>query len=136
MSNTTSAPHLSGFPAGAYRANLYVHEAEGRIDWYAIAEHSFIEGRAFTIGRAPDCNIILADGAVSGRHACIRFDGAELVVTDLGSTNGVTVNDVPTPEAVLQHGDVIRIGSTDIRFLYAFKSAPVQLVLDFAEPFG
>ena len=133
MSNTTSAPDLSGFPAGAYRANLYVHEAEGRIDWYAIAEHSFIEGRAFTIGRAPDCNIILADGAVSGRHACIRFDGAELVVTDLGSTNGVTVNDVPTPEAVLQHGDVIRIGSTDIRFLYAFKSAPVQLVLDFTE---
>ena len=97
-----NAPEDSGFPGGAYRANLYVYDPYGRIDWYAIAPQSFAEGKYFTLGRSPDCNISLADGSVSAHHAYIAAERGELFVRDLGSTNGVLVNDCKMAEAALR----------------------------------
>ena len=121
------------FPAGAYRANLYVYDPFGRIDWYALVAQSFGEGRYFTIGRGADCDITLDDGAVSSRHAFISAEEGELVLRDLRSTNGTTVNAEPLSEHGLKHGDVIRMGATDIRFLFSYVRSPVQLVLDFLD---
>ncbi|MEZ4465957.1 MAG: FHA domain-containing protein [bacterium] len=119
------------FLAGAYRANLYVYDPFGRIDWYALAPQSFAEGRYFTIGRGADCDIALDDGAVSSRHAFISAEEGELILRDLRSTNGISVNGEALTEHTLQHGDVIRLGATDIRFLFSLMRSPVQLVLDF-----
>jgi pSer/pThr/pTyr-binding forkhead associated (FHA) protein len=47
----------------------------------------------FVIGRSPDCQLALEDPLVSRRHAAFRWSGARLVVEDLGSRNGVKVND-------------------------------------------
>ena len=124
---------MSGFPGGAYRANLYVYDPHGRIDWYAIAPQSFSEGKYFSVGRSPDCNIVLSDGSVSAHHAYIASERGELFVRDLGSTNGVLVNDRKVAEAALRHGDVLRMGASDIRFLFSYKEGPAQLVLDFLE---
>ena len=121
------------FPAGAYRANLYVYDPFGRIDWYALVPQSFAEGRYFTIGRGADCDITVDDGAVSSRHAFISAEEGELVLRDLRSTNGTTVNGDPLTEHGLRHGDVIRLGATDIRFLFSYIRSPVQLVLDFID---
>lgn len=131
MSMPLNAPEESGFPGGAYRANLYVYDPYGRIDWYAIAPQSFAEGKYFTLGRSPECNISLADGSVSAHHAYIAAERGELFVRDLGSTNGVLVNDCKMAEAALRHGDVLRMGASDIRFLFSYREGPVQLVLDF-----
>jgi multidrug efflux pump subunit AcrA (membrane-fusion protein) len=133
MNQSQPAPEESGFPGGAYRANLYVYDPHGRIDWYAIAPQSFAEGRYFTMGRSPDCNIVLADGSVSAHHAYIASNGGELFLRDLGSTNGVLVNDERMSEVALRHGDVLRMGATDIRFLFSYREGPVQLVLEFVE---
>jgi pSer/pThr/pTyr-binding forkhead associated (FHA) protein/multidrug resistance efflux pump len=133
MSMPLNAPEDSGFPGGAYRANLYVYDPYGRIDWYAIAPQSFSEGKYFTLGRSSDCNISLADGSVSAHHAYIAAERGELFVRDLGSTNGVLVNDRKMAEAALRHGDVLRMGASDIRFLFSYREGPVQLVLDFLE---
>lgn len=133
MNQSQPAPEESGFPGGAYRANLYVYDPHGRIDWYAIAPQSFAEGRYFTMGRSPDCNIVLADGSVSAHHAYIAAEGGELFLRDLGSTNGVLVNDERMVEVALRHGDVLRMGATDIRFLFSYREGPVQLVLEFVE---
>ena len=66
------------------------------------------------VGRECD-GLIVADAEVSRRHASLTPDGAGLVIDDLGSTNGTQVNGHrlagPTP---LQHGDVARLGSTEI----------------------
>lgn len=133
MNPSQPAPEESGFPGGAYRANLYVYDPHGRIDWYAIAPQSFAEDRYFTMGRSPDCNISLADGSVSAHHAYIAAEGGELFLRDLDSTNGVHVNDGRMAEVALRHGDVLRMGATDIRFLFSYREGPVQLVLEFVE---
>jgi hypothetical protein len=68
------------------------------------------------VGRGEENTIRLdADSTVSGRHATIdnRSDG--LWVEDAGSTNGTFVNGARVTSArLLQPGDVIRIGHTDL----------------------
>lgn len=68
------------------------------------------------IGRLPECTIVLNDRNVSRRHAEVRRQGSDLVVADLGSTNGTRVNGVPVRERVLANGDEVSVGTTVIRF--------------------
>jgi catechol 2,3-dioxygenase-like lactoylglutathione lyase family enzyme len=67
-----------------------------------------------TIGRLPECGIVLADPNVSRRHAEIRRSGTSVVVHDLGSTNGTRVNGERIGEQHLSSGDEITVGSTSL----------------------
>jgi pSer/pThr/pTyr-binding forkhead associated (FHA) protein len=63
------------------------------------------------VGRGDGCQLILDDPLVSRRHACFVVDAREIVVKDLGSTNGVLVNGTRVEEMqVLVPGDQITIG--------------------------
>ena len=70
------------------------------------------------IGRAADqCELVLAHGTVSRRHARLVFAGEALQIEDQGSTNGTSVNgtDVkPGTPAVIHPGDQIRIGDIEL----------------------
>jgi len=73
--------------------------------------------KTITIGRVPDCTIILSDLNVSRRHAEIRPVGNGYVTVDLGSTNGTKVNGARLDgERLLRDGDVVSVGTTHIRF--------------------
>lgn len=63
-----------------------------------------------TIGKKPDNGLVIEDGRVSGHHAVIRVRGSEVILTDLRSTNGTTVNDQPVRTARLGDGDRILLG--------------------------
>ena len=52
----------------------------------------------------------------SRQHARIVRTESGFVLTDLGSTNGTMVNGEPIQEHVLEHGDRITIGETDLEF--------------------
>src|SRR5205807_10635907 len=69
-----------------------------------------------TVGRLPECDIVLADSNVSRRHAEVRRQGNGFVVVDLGSTNGTKVNGVGVRERRLADGDELRVGNTRLRF--------------------
>lgn len=69
-----------------------------------------------TIGRLPECDVVLSDPGTSRRHASVRAEGGGHLLTDLGSTNGTFVNDEPIRERWLEDGDRITIGSTLIEF--------------------
>lgn len=72
---------------------------------------------ALTIGRLPECDVVLADANASRHHAEIRptNDGGYVLV-DLGSTNGTKVNGVGVHSHRLAHGDDITVGATHMRF--------------------
>jgi predicted component of type VI protein secretion system len=66
------------------------------------------------VGRDPSLPLHLdEDTQVSRRHARIALQGGQVVVEDLGSTNGTYVNDQPinSPRS-LNPGDKVRIGLT------------------------
>ena len=66
------------------------------------------------LGRGQDAAFRLPDTGVSRQHADIRFDGREAILTDLGSTNGTTVNGGPVQDWQLADGDMIRVGHSEI----------------------
>ena len=68
------------------------------------------------VGRGTENTIRLdADSTVSSRHATIDSRADGLWVEDAGSTNGTFVNGARVTSArLLQAGDVIRIGHTDL----------------------
>ena len=70
-----------------------------------------------TIGRHPECEIVLNDQEVSRQHAEVRREDGQFVVVDLGSLNGTKVNGagVKAPRP-LEDGDTISIGAHTIRF--------------------
>jgi pSer/pThr/pTyr-binding forkhead associated (FHA) protein len=64
-----------------------------------------------TIGRRHENDIQLNDLTVSGRHALISVnDAEEIVVEDLGSTNGTLVNGNHIKKSVLNYGDIVQVG--------------------------
>jgi hypothetical protein len=70
-----------------------------------------------TIGRSRQCEIVLDDPNVSRQHAEIRPRGGSWVFTDLGSTNGSSLNGRPvvSPE-VLKPGDEIELATSAVTF--------------------
>lgn len=68
-------------------------------------------GTARTIGRGAQADFIFEAPLVSRLHCRITADATgQLVMEDLGSTNGTTVNGTPTARAVLRAGDALGVG--------------------------
>jgi FHA domain-containing protein len=69
-----------------------------------------------TIGSVAGNTVVLADPAVSRKHAGIRKVDSSYELADLGSTNGVYVNGHKVPKKTLEPGDIIRVGNTEAVF--------------------
>ena len=67
-------------------------------------------GKPLQIGRGTSCDIVLADLAVSRRHARIHWQDEELVLEDLGSSGGTYVNGARVERCSLEPGDLVRFG--------------------------
>ncbi len=73
--------------------------------------------RQLTIGRNADNDIVIPDEFVSGKHAVLCFtDRNEVVVQDLGSTNGIFVNDCKVDSVRLNVGDSLHIARSPLRW--------------------
>jgi hypothetical protein len=68
------------------------------------------------IGRGDQANLRLPDVGISRRHARLDYDGAQVVLTDLGSTNGSMVNGQRISAVALNPGDMVQIGTTTLTF--------------------
>jgi Protein of unknown function (DUF3662)/FHA domain len=75
-----------------------------------------IRKEVVTIGRLPECDVVVPDPGASRQHAQIRHQSGSYVLTDLGSTNGTLVNGQIVPAHELQEGDRITIGTTVLEF--------------------
>jgi pSer/pThr/pTyr-binding forkhead associated (FHA) protein len=72
-------------------------------------------GTVLTIGRGPDCDLVLEDNQVSKRHAQIRRQDSFMFLYELGSKNGTYLNGKRLVEPrPVRSGDVIRVGCTGL----------------------
>ncbi|MBV8955033.1 MAG: FHA domain-containing protein [Solirubrobacterales bacterium] len=83
-----------------------------------------IEGRRMVVGpagvslgRSRQCDVVIDDPNISRQHAEIRPRGGSWVLTDLGSTNGSSINGrrIDQPE-VIKPGDEIELGTSVLTF--------------------
>lgn len=81
-----------------------------------------LEPPGLLIGRGTEADLRIDDPGVSRRHAEIRVAPGEKVpqisVVDLGSTNGILVNDQRVEKAVLSDGATVKIGNTTMTIRY------------------
>jgi hypothetical protein len=74
-----------------------------------------------TVGRQPDCELVIDDKSVSKRHAALCWDDSKKRCTlkDLGSTNGTFLNASMrvSQESTLHDGDIISFGDAQFWFL-------------------
>ncbi len=83
------------------------------------------------LGRDPGCDVVIPEATVSRRHAEVRWDGQELMVEDLGSSGGTFLNDARIQHAVVQPGDVLRLGPrTEFQVRADDASTPLEIAAE------
>lgn len=83
------------------------------------------EQQELTIGRQPDCQIVLDSRQVSRKHACFFGGGANWFVSDLGSTGGSRLNGKPVTDPVpVAAGDTVEIGGWTLTLSETETAAP------------
>lgn len=92
-------------------------------NWTITVEHGPKELRGLKIavngpvvvGRAPGVDIVVAASYVSGRHARFTRLAENLLIEDLGSTNGTAVNgELISGVVQLEDGDTVSIGDVSL----------------------
>jgi serine/threonine protein kinase len=79
------------------------------------------------VGRRDDCDVEIADTAVSSKHCELSFDPPRWSIKDLDSRNGTSVNGLPIKQHSLRPGDVILVGKqTQLRLDYALPEPAVE----------
>lgn len=108
---TVMAPTPAPTPQpAAPEADVYLYDA-ARDRAYELT------GRPQRIGRESANDIVVPDINVSRVHAEIRRDSSGAwIVSDLGSTNGVFVNNRQVKSAPLRDADMILLGTTELEF--------------------
>jgi eukaryotic-like serine/threonine-protein kinase len=71
----------------------------------------------FLLGRSRQTQSQLTDRKISRVHCQVEFDGAQMMLSDLDSHGGTFVNGKRVTEHVLQPGDIIQIGETQICYM-------------------
>ncbi len=79
---------------------------------------------ACVIGRSGKCEISLRDPNISRRHAEILRHDDGFAVRDLKSRNGIRLNGVAVSQAPLRDGDILAVGSYELRVSDAVPQAP------------
>jgi pSer/pThr/pTyr-binding forkhead associated (FHA) protein len=96
-----------------------------------VGEHT-VSDKKVLIGRSEFADIVIEDLFASKLHAMVLVYSDALVLLDLNSANGVTVNSVETKCAVLKENDIITIGHHRLKIENAPKLSEEmqQLVLN------
>ena len=78
-----------------------------------------LPGGNVTIGRGNGCDLVLSDTLVSRRHVRVFLAPGSAEILDLGSANGITLNDEPVTRGAWLPGDRLRIGETVLGIEFA-----------------
>lgn len=103
-------------PPGRPRLLVSTREDEGRPDAAGREQAYELATPVTVLGRGTDCDLRLVDPGVSRHHAELRFEGEQVVLEDLGSTNGTVVDGQPAGRVVLRDGTRIELGRTILTF--------------------
>lgn len=101
-----------------------------------LGRHKFTQ-RQVSIGRGYHNDIILDDPHVCADHLNFEFDGEHWRVSDDNSINGSFVgkDQIPAEQHILQSGDVITFGKSQIRVLFPHHPVEESVVFSRFESF-
>src|ERR1700722_10232343 len=68
-----------------------------------------------TVGRVEDNTFQIAEPSVSSRHCEILLQGSDILIKDLGSTNGTFINGEKITEGILKPGQTLKLGNIELK---------------------
>ena len=77
------------------------------------------------LGRG-EADIVLNDTEISRQHAAIEVHGSRVVLKDLGSTNGIFVNDVKVSQSEIENRTEFRLGGTRLMLIMTDTTADLE----------
>ncbi len=86
-----------------------------------------IERPRTILGRG-ESDVVLNDSEVSRQHAAIEVHGGRVVLKDLGSTNGVFVNDVKVSQSEIENRAEFRVGGTRLMLIVTENTAELETI--------
>ncbi|MCU1277005.1 MAG: response regulator HsfA [bacterium] len=84
-----------------------------------------LERGTYLVGKAPGCDLVLTDNAVSRQHLELQVTGAGVLVKDLGSTNGSFFGGARFSEVTVGPGAVVTVGATELKLATVERSHPI-----------
>ncbi len=82
----------------------------------------FISQPEMILGRDPAVDLSITDSSISRKHAKLEKKGDQVILSDLGSSNGTFVNDKkvnPGEPITLVKEDMVKVGNSILKFLPA-----------------
>lgn len=102
-------------PAAPLRSSLIC------LDGWELGREIELTGNEHMLGRSPDADTTVNSPLVSREHARItrneEYGQETFVVTDLKSSNGTFVNNIPITATILRHGDRVMLGNVLFKFV-------------------
>jgi transcriptional regulator with PAS, ATPase and Fis domain/pSer/pThr/pTyr-binding forkhead associated (FHA) protein len=92
-----------------------------------------LTGAKLTLGRDNSNSVQIGDATVSKKHCAIEAEGDRFELVDLESHNGTFVNGIPVTRRALMHGDVIRVGNSELLFLTREESQDDAVELQYSD---
>ncbi|MGZ4639129.1 MAG: FhaA domain-containing protein [Actinomycetes bacterium] len=87
------------------------------VPWLEVGSTTYQLRSAVTrVGRGTDSDLRIDDPGISRHHAEIRQQGGDVLIVDVGSTNGIVINDERVEQARLRDGTRILLGNTTVVF--------------------
>jgi hypothetical protein len=74
-----------------------------------------VDAERFVIGRDVSCHLTIESPRLSRQHAAVVREGYDVVLEDLGSSNGTWFKDQRLTRKVLADGDVVQLGDVVVR---------------------
>lgn len=86
------------------------------VDGVDVGRHHIVPETGAVLGRVPPAQIVLPDSEVSRAHCRLSIVGEDLLVTDLGSTNGTFIDDMRILGAAkAPPGALLRVGRQTLK---------------------
>src|SRR3954469_18365275 len=116
-------PMESQVPKAAPSRALALRFISGK---YQGGEFPLATQQEIVVGRSSELDMVLVEDMVSRRHARIECTEEQIVIEDLGSTNGTFVNGEKIKRATLKEGDRVLIGTSILKVVSTDPSPPPQ----------
>ncbi len=137
LQTTPAADYLEGPPS--YQGGVFKHYTRPMPeiivrDRTRTLKRVSVTSYPFVVGRDPGSDLFLNDPGVSRKHASLDERDGKIFIMDMGSLNGILVNNQYTREFALKDGDTITLGSHTLQIV--LPRSPAEDVSLFASTPG
>jgi len=81
---------------------------------------------SYVIGSSEDCDVVLRNPSIDPLHCGVILERGSVLIWDLGAQSGVRLNGNPVTQDMLKVGDVMTLGTVDLRVRFQLRRPRIK----------